>query len=436
MSQLLLPTTGHSGLQGPRTANRLPRLLPVQEGNGSLGLVEHLFRHGPLPRVGRSVSQRAAAVEEVARAGLVGRGGAGFPTARKLAAVMAARGRPLVVVNGTEGEPASAKDKVLLTRAPHLVLDGAALAAAVVGAAEAVVVCNYAVRAVVAGAVAERRRAGTDDVRFRVVTAADRFVAGEASAAVNWIERGTPLPTRTPPRLAERGVSGRPTLVQNVETLAHLALVMRHGAAWYRKTGTEEEPGTTLVTLLGALQRSGVHEIELGTPIVEVLRLAGGPSAPLQALLIGGYFGTWVAADAAMTLPFSTAALAPLGASVGAGTIAALPADACGLVETARVARYLAGESAGQCGPCVFGLPAIAAALERLAVGADFHPEQLRRWLGQVDGRGACRHPDGVVRLVDSALRTFTAEISEHARGWCCGTGGRLVLPIPGRSRT
>jgi NADH:ubiquinone oxidoreductase subunit F (NADH-binding) len=84
----------------------------------------------------------------------------------------------------------------------------------------------------------------------------------------------------------------------------------------------------------------------------------------------------------------------------------------------------------------VFGLPAIAAALERLAVGADFHPEQLRRWLGQVDGRGACRHPDGVVRLVDSALRTFTAEISEHARGWCCGTGGRLALPIPGRSRT
>lgn len=436
MSQLLLPTTGHSGLQGPRPANRLPRLLPVQEGNGSVGLAEHLFRHGPLPRVGRSVSQRAAAVEEVARAGLVGRGGAGFPTARKLAAVMAASGRPLVVANGTEGEPASAKDKVLLTQAPHLVLDGAALAAAVVGAAEAVVVCHYAVRAVVAGAVAERRRAGTDDVSFRVVTAADRFVAGEASALVNWIERGKPLPTMTPPRLAERGVSGRPTLVQNVETLAHLALIMRHGAAWYRETGTEEEPGTTLVTLLGALQRSGVHEIELGTPIVEVLRLAGGPSAPLQALLIGGYFGTWVAADAAMTLPFSTAALAPLGASVGAGTIAALPADACGLAETARVARYLAGESAGQCGPCVFGLPAIAAALERLAVGADFHPEQLRRWLGQVDGRGACRHPDGVVRLVDSALRTFTAEISEHARGWCCGTGGRLALPIPGRSRT
>jgi NADH:ubiquinone oxidoreductase subunit F (NADH-binding) len=224
--------------------------------------------------------------------------------------------------------------------------------------------------------------------------------------------------------------------VQNVETLAHLALIMRHGAAWYRETGTEEEPGTTLVTLLGALKRPGVNEIELGTPIVEVLRLAGGPSAPLQALLIGGYFGTWVAADAAMTLPFSTAALAPLGASVGAGTIAALPTEACGLVETARVARYLAGESAGQCGPCVFGLPAIAAALERLAVGADFHPEQLRRWLGQVDGRGACRHPDGVVRFVDSALRTFTAEISEHARGWCCRTGGRLALPIPERSRT
>jgi NADH:ubiquinone oxidoreductase subunit F (NADH-binding) len=223
--------------------------------------------------------------------------------------------------------------------------------------------------------------------------------------------------------------------VQNVETLAHLALIMRHGAAWYRQAGTEEEPGTMLVTLLGALQRPGVHEVELGTPIAAVLGLGGGASARLQALLIGGYFGTWVAADTAMPLPFSAAGLAPLGAGAGAGVIAALPVDACGLVETARVARYLADESAGQCGPCVFGLPAIAGALERLAVGAGYDDELLRRWLGQVDGRGACRHPDGVVRFVDSALRAFAAEISEHARGWCCGTGRRRVLPTPGRGR-
>ena len=435
VTKLLLPTGSHPTLRDAPPADHVRRLLPLPGEAGPVGLAEHLLQHGPLPRVGRSASQRAATVEEVSRAGLTGRGGAGFPTAKKLAAVLAATGRPFVVANGTEGEPASGKDRFLLARAPHLVLDGAAIAAAVVGATEAVIVSHHAVREVVAEAIAERRRSGVDEVNFRVVSAANRFVGGEASAVVHWVEQGIPAPTRTPPRLAERGLSGRPTLVQNVETLAHLALIMRHGAAWYRQAGTEEEPGTMLVTLLGALQRPGVHEVELGTPIAAVLGLGGGASARLQALLIGGYFGTWVAADTAMPLPFSAAGLAPLGAGAGAGVIAALPVDACGLVETARVARYLADESAGQCGPCVFGLPAIAGALERLAVGAGYDDELLRRWLGQVDGRGACRHPDGVVRFVDSALRAFAAEISEHARGWCCGTGRRRVLPTPGRGR-
>ena len=150
-----------------------------------------------------------------------------------------------------------------------------------------------------------------------------------------------------------------------------------------------------LVTILGAVREPCVHEIAIGTPIGEVLGLAGGPSAPLQALLIGGYFGTWVDAAEAASLPFSSAGLADLGAGAGAGLIAALPADACGLRETARVARYLADESAGQCGPCLFGLDAIAGAVERLADGRTSDLGPLRRWLGQVDGRGACSHPDG-----------------------------------------
>ena len=165
-------------------------------------------------------------IREVERAGLTGRGGAHFPTARKLAAVAAGPG-PVVVANGTEGEPASAKDKILLARSPHLVLDGAAVAAGLVGAREACLVVPHSVRDIVDEAVAERRRDGHRQVRFRVVTAADRFVAGEASAVVHWIERGVPAPLPKPPRLAEHGLGGRPTLVQNVETLAHLALIGR-----------------------------------------------------------------------------------------------------------------------------------------------------------------------------------------------------------------
>jgi NADH:ubiquinone oxidoreductase subunit F (NADH-binding) len=415
-----------------RTADQLPRLLPAGFASGPASLAGHIGRYGLPLSSARDWPHRQALIDEVGRSGLTGRGGGAFPTARKLAAV-AAQAAPVVVANGTEGEPASAKDKVLLARSPHLVLDGLVLAAAMVGARQAVIVVHHSVREIIDEAVVERRRAGLDGVRIRVVTGADRFVGGEASAVVHWIERGVPTPTRTPPRLSERGLGGKPTLVQNVETLAHLALIARYGSSWFRAVGTAGEPGSMLVTILGGVNEPGVHEIAIGTPVGEVLSLAGGASAPLQALLLGGYFGCWADAGAAGSLPFSAAGLAPLGAGIGAGLIAALPADACGLAETARVVRYLADESAGQCGPCLFGLDAVAGEIQRLAGGRTSSLATLRRWLSQVDGRGACRHPDGTVGLIRSALRVFEAEVDQHAQGWCCATRPGAVLPVPPR---
>jgi NADH:ubiquinone oxidoreductase subunit F (NADH-binding) len=412
----------------------LPWLLPARHGGGPATLGDHLARHGPRPSCGADPHRRDALITEVARAGLTGRGGASFPAARKLAAVAGGRRRPIVIANGTEGEPASAKDKVLLAREPHLVLDGAVLAAEMVGARHAVVVVHHAVREIVDDAVAERRSARLDRIGLRVMTAADRFVAGEASAVVRWVERGAPRPTRTPPRLSEHGLGGRPTLVQNVETLAHLALIARHGADWFRSTGTPDEPGSMLVTLIGAVRRPGVYEIEIGTPVAQVLGLAGGPAAPLAALLLGGYFGTWVPWRAAAALPLSAAGLAVLGAAPGAGLVAALPDDSCGLAETARIARYLADESAGQCGPCVFGLDAVAGQLDALAQGRGGDLGRLQRALTQADGRGACRHPDGVVRMVSSALTVFGDEIGRHAGGWCRGTDAAAPFPVPPRA--
>ena len=412
--------------------DRLPRLLPAGFAAGPASLADHLARYGPAQPAGLAGPRRAALIEEVERSGLTGRGGAAFPTARKLAAVAAGHD-PVVVANGTEGEPASAKDKILLARSPHLVLDGAVLAAELVGARQAVIVVHHAVREIIDEAVAERHRADADPVRIRVVTAADRFVAGEASAVVHWIERGIPTPTKTPPRLSARGLGRRPTLVQNVETLAHLALIGRYGASWFRSAGTAAEPGTTLVTVLGAVREPYVHEIAIGTPIGEILDMAGGASTPLQALLVGGYFGRWIDAAAAAAAPFSSAGLAPLGASVGAGLIAALPANACGLTETARVTRYLADQSAGQCGPCLFGLDAIAGEVQRLAEGRTSDLAMLQRWLSQVNGRGACSHPDGAVRLISSALTVFAAELDQHAQGWCCGSAKTPILSVPPR---
>ena len=426
--------TGSRPQYASRAADQMPRLLPADIGAEPPSLTEHLARYGPLRSSGLDRRRREAMIAEVDRSGLTGRGGARFPTARKLAAV-AAGDSPVVVVNGTEGEPASAKDKVLLARSPQLVLDGAVLAAELVGAGRAEVVVHHAVREIVDDAVAERGRAGLDRIRIRVVTAAERFVAGEASAVVHWIERGLPTPTRTPPRLSERGLGGRPTLVQNVETLAHLALIGRYGASWFRAVGTPQEPGSMLVTIAGAVNQPSVHEIAIGTSLQEVLSLAGGATAPLQALLLGGYFGSWAGAEAAATLPFSSAGLAILDAGVGAGLIAALPEDSCGLVETAGVVRYLADESAGQCGPCLFGLDAIACELQRIAEGRTSDLSMLRRWLGQVEGRGACHHPDGVIRLIRSALAVFGPELEQHAHGWCRATRPAGVLPVPPRRK-
>jgi len=404
--------------------------LPAGRGDGPVSLAAHLIRYGALPCF-RGRAQRDAMIAEVEAAGLTGRGGAAFPTARKLAAAAGGR-RPVVVGNGTEGEPASAKDKALMARSPQLVLDGAVVAAELTGAAEAVIVAHRDVREIIDQAAAERRGAGFDQVRISVRIASDRFAGGESSAVVHWLKRGVPAPTGRPARQA--GPYGAPALVQNVETLGHLALIARYGATWFRSVGTSAEPGSMLVTILGAVRMPCVTEIAIGTPVGHILDLAGGPSAPLRALLLGGYSGAWVPAAEAMGRPFSARGLEDLGATPGAGLIVALPATACGLRETARVIRYLASESAGQCGPCVFGLGAIAADAERLADGRGTDLGKLRRWLDQVDGRGACGHPAGAVRLVRSALRVFGAESAQHAAGWCCGTDQVLPVPFP-RSR-
>jgi NADH:ubiquinone oxidoreductase subunit F (NADH-binding) len=395
---------------------------------------QHLDRHGPLPQL---AGRRASLLAEIERSGLAGRGGAGFPTAVKLQAVASGRA-PIVVANGTEGEPASAKDRVLMTHNPHLVLDGVLVALTAVGADEAIVAVSRRARsanAALTAVLAERRTAAR---RIRLVAVPDRFVAGEETALVNWLNGNEAKPTFTPPRPFERGVGGRPTLVQNVETLANLGLIARYGADWFRETGTDAEPGTVLVTVRGAVRRPGVIEAELGTPLRQVVDRCGGLAAPARALLVGGYFGTWLDAADNLDLPLSDAALRPHGAALGARTLAVLPHGACGVAETARVARYLAGESAGQCGPCVFGLPAVAQALESIAAGAPDAArslERLPRLGAQIAGRGACRHPDGALRFVDSAIRVFADEIQLHLAGRCSAPDAKPLLPTnPGTS--
>jgi NADH:ubiquinone oxidoreductase subunit F (NADH-binding) len=377
--------------------------------------------HGPAPLAAYAGKEgRERLMVAVERSGLRGRGGAGFPTGRKLRAVAAGRRRPTVIVNACEGEPISGKDHALLTLAPQLVLDGAVLAAHAVDATE-IVVCVHGddpLGRVVAAAIGARR---ADPVPIRLQPVPHRYVASEESALVNLLNTGDARPTSKPPRPDQRGVGGRPTLVDNVETLAHLALIARHGPDWFRTTGTPDSPGTTLVTVTGAVDRPGVHEVACGTPIGHLLTMTGA-ATDAQAVLVGGVAGTWLPLPSAAKVPLAHRELADVDATLGVGALFVLPASACGVTETARIVRYLAGESAAQCGPCMFGLPALADDLARIAHGATDAGvgARLNGRLAVVDGRGACRHPDGAVRVTRSALRTFASDAAHHRTGHPC----------------
>jgi NADH:ubiquinone oxidoreductase subunit F (NADH-binding) len=409
---------------------RMPRLLAGVAGESSATLDAHLRVYGP-PPPGRSIDLAAL----VDASGLSGRGGAGFPTGAKLRAVASRRGRPVVVANAAEGEPVSGKDKVLIRYLPHLVLDGAAAAARSLGAREGIVAVSRsdgAGLAAIEAAITERGRRRLDEgLRLRAVAVPDGFVAGEETALVQFLNRGVAKPTITPPRPFERGIGRAPTLILNVETLAQLALVARFGPEWFREVGTADEPGSALVTISGAVAEPGVYELALGTPLRDLVAQAGGVTDHVRAFLIGGYFGTWLDSAQATDARLLEADLAPRGARLGARAIVVLPKSSCGICEAARVIRYLADSSAGQCGPCLHGLDAIASSFERLAQGGRGHDrEQLARWLVQVRGRGACRHPDGAVAFAASALDVFADEAELHLHGRCPGNG-RPVLPVP-----
>ena len=427
----------------------LPRLIPP---DGPLPLADHIARYGPVP------FRATDLITEVERSGLTGRGGASFPAGRKMRTVAEAGrkaglrrgpGGTVVVANGAESEPASGKDQLLLARAPHLVLDGIALAAEAVGAARGYLSVDERQDELglqLAAAIDERERAGQNRVPVQILGIPAGYVASQETAVISQLNGGAPRPTFVPPRPFEKGAHGRPTLVQNVETLAHVALIARFGAGWFRELGPAPDPaspagpgaspaGSALITVSGAVTRPGVYEIALGMPVGELVRWAGGPSERPQAILAGGYFGGWLPYDQALGVPVSDPALRAAGASLGPGVLVLLPESACGLAETAWIAGFLATQSASQCGPCVNGLPALADTLEQLAFG---RPDGralgwAQRLLALVARRGACHLPDGTAAFVASALATFADEVHRHATdGPCSRVRRRPVLPAPG----
>jgi NADH:ubiquinone oxidoreductase subunit F (NADH-binding) len=402
---------------------------------GSETLDSHERRLGAVTSIGTSPQ---ALRDAVRASGLMGRGGAGFPTATKFDVAAAAPGRPIVVVNASEGEPASAKDRTLLELRPHLVLDGADLAAFAVGAHEIVIYFHRShlrANAALEQALAERRDAGRSGARVRVINAPDRYVAGETSAVVSYLSGHGALPRRGAQPAAQVGIANRPTVVNNAETLAHLALIARFGPDWFAQVGALDAPGSTLITLAGSVAVPGlVVEILGPATIGRVLESVGGLDSVPRAILLGGYGGTWISGEAAWHSPLERHRLKSLGMSLGCGLVAVLNGQVCGLAETARLLRWLAGESSGQCGSCVFGLPVLAGFVDDIIAGRSRRSDlrRLREHAASVRGRGACGHPTGVVTLVESALDTFAPELASHLRGAACAVHeGPEHFPLP-----
>lgn len=393
-----------------------------------LDLEAHRSVFGPPPEL--TASTLVAMCEQT---DLRGRGGAAFPVARKMRAVLercAGRRRPYVVVNGTEGEPGSGKDKMLLNRSPHLVLDGAVLVARALQATEVIVAVTSdgpqaeSVSDAVASDATLRRL-------VRVVLVPDRFVTGESGALVNAINGKAALPPGVKTRASDAGVRGLPTLLSNAETFAQLAVLGMLGPAGYASTGIATEPGTVLLTVGGSVARSVVVETPTGVPLGHVLDICA--AEPPSGVLVGGYHGMWLSPDAADNAPVSRSGMAAAGGALGAGVVLVLGAESCPLGEVARVAGYMAMQSSGQCGPCKAGLPAVAKSLSSLASGAG-GPDDLemaRRTAAGVRGRGACHHPDGTANFVASALDVFAADVAEHMFRGTCGRPTLGILPLP-----
>jgi len=411
------------------------RLLP---GTPTRLWPDHLHRYGPVPDL---AATDLIALAEAAR--LTGRGGGAFPTGRKIAAVLGGirtRRRAVVVANCCDGDPTTGKDSALLAWSPHLVIDGAVLLGSALSARRVAVAVRAGsagerfARAAVRLRAADNSFAATDVEVLRVPT---RFVASEATSLVNLMNTGDARPLGRLDPIWRRGVDGGPTLVVNAETLATLALLARFGVDWHGRVGLPDEPGTVVVTVGGAVPRPTVVEVAVGTPIGQLLAAAG--AVPAGDALVGGLAGSWVDLGQVEHLLYSTTGLQSLRARRGVGSITVLPAGGCLLIETARISRYLAEQSAGQCGPCMFGLPALAADCDALARGDAGALDRLRGRLPVVNGRGGCSHPDGAVSLVGSALTALTGRRSEHLsrhlHGGGCGAPAPTVrLPAVGQA--
>jgi NADH:ubiquinone oxidoreductase subunit F (NADH-binding) len=345
-------------------------------------------------------------------AGLTGRGGGAFSTAVKVRA--ARESGAALVVNACDGEIGAAKDAYVVEHHLAELVRGAELVTPARGRS-----VRFAAHRGSATA-ATLARAGLD-----VIEAPARYVSSEETSLISLAQGGLgrPMTKRMPFVHGGRDAAGRavrPTVVLNAETVWRVAQVAANGPGWFRSFGTPDEPGPRLVTLTGAVEHPGVLATEAGTPMAALLDAAGAhPGA--EHVVIGGLGGVVAPLAAARGVPWSGPGLARFGAGIGPGVVDVLDPYRCPVEVVGSYLAFAAGETAGQCGPCMFGVPALSTAWDDLRSHAPT-PDRLdavRVAAGLLPDRGACRFPDGVSRFAASALQALAPHLRAHRTGRC-----------------
>ncbi len=396
-----------------------------------------------------------AVVGEITASGLRGRGGGGYPTGQKWTGIRrAGTGRRFAVCNAAEGEPGTFKDRALLRHDPYRVLEGLAIASFAIGAEAAYIAtkARYEREAErLTTAIAEIEAAGFfADLKITLVLGPDEYLFGEEKALLEVIEGNDPLPRLLPPyehglfatdiqtgwqsvdEPARPGAEGQPnpTLVNNVETLAHVPRILRDGAAWFRSMGTADSPGTTVATMVGDVAAPFVGEMELGTPLSELIERAGGPVSGAVQAVFSGVANAVITGDQ-LDVPVSYEGLAAIGSGMGSAGFVVYDATAC-MVEVAReLSRFLYVESCGQCRSCKFGSGEITRMLDTISSGegTEHEIEVIGARLLSVTDQTRCYLAAEEQIMISSILRSFPEEFALHLEGRCSVAPRTINVP-------
>jgi NADH-quinone oxidoreductase subunit F len=406
-------------------------LFPRGVVEGREGLEQYRARGG-YEALAKAVSITPDEVtKEVSEAGLRGRGGAAFPTGKKWSLTSECAEQPhYLVMNGGEDEPGSKKDRLLMENVPHLVIEGVVLGAYAIGASKAYLYINAQYEAAIkniSDALAEAKASGycgegildsSFNLDIELISAPHNYVAGEDTAALEVIESKKAWPRQKPPFPVTVGLFGKPTSVNNVETFANVAPIIRHGAAWYRKFGTPDSPGTMIFSLNDDVNRPGIYELPFGTAMRYLIEECGGGikgGKKIKAIMPAAPSSAYLPADKIDT-PLDHNAMREAGSALGCGVVRLVGEGSCIVEDVLKISEFFAAESCGQCPACRMETNMLASLLQKVQQGQGGKPilEQFGKVLAFNKGKGFCSLIGMPGPPIESALKLFPADFESH----------------------